>query len=221
MNPGGYLGRHQIVDFETPSGRTYTALKYRNDEQSGPVPGVRFFNFFEDEIDPSTGERNFVQDDGSGSCPDEPTITKCSEIEPGVYAVYARTVYFGDEDSSGGLSCGDSIFEVEKTNPVHFELTDEPVIYALIPDSIPASQPRSSQKVKIKGLNFGATQGSTSLHIGGKTWSADHPKIKVWQDDKIKFKVPKYGPPFPKYKDIWVTVNGKDSNKVQLKITAP
>ena len=100
-------------------------------------------------------------------------------------------------------------------------LEDEPEVYTLIPDSISASQPGSPQKVKIKGLNFGATQGSSSLHIGGKTWFAGHPKIKIWEDSKIKFKVPNYGGSFPKFKDVWVTVNGKDSNKVQLTITAP
>ncbi|MDY6839503.1 MAG: hypothetical protein SWH78_16175 [Thermodesulfobacteriota bacterium] len=100
-------------------------------------------------------------------------------------------------------------------------LGDEPAVHTLMPASIPASQRGIPQKVKIKGLNLGATQGSSSLHIGGRTWFAGHPKIKVWEDDKIKFKVPNYVGTFPKYKDIWVTVNGKDSNKMVLEITAP
>jgi len=104
-----------------------------------------------------------------------------------------------------------------------FTLTDEPVIHCLVPNPIPASQPGSPQIVRVKGVNFGVTQGSSTFHFHQKIWGEGHPKIWLWSDSKIKFKVPATypNPYFSKFKDVWVTVNGKDSNKVQLKITAP
>jgi hypothetical protein len=107
----GYHGLHRIVDFVAlSSGRTYTALKYRRVASS--YAEVRFLHFFEDGIDPSTGERNFVQDDGSGPGPAEPTIKNCSGLPLGSYEVVIRNVYFGDEDQSGALSVGDTICQV-------------------------------------------------------------------------------------------------------------
>lgn len=73
----------------------------------------------------------------------------------------------------------------------------------------------------IPPLHLGETQGASALHIGGKTWYEGHRKIKVWQDNKIKFKVPAYTGNFPKYKDVWVTVGGIDSNKVTLTVLEP
>jgi len=136
--------------------------------------------------------------------------------EPGVECICDLV-----KDENGTCDDLDANVFLEAYSRPECRLGNEPVIEALIRASIPASRPGSPQKVKIKGLNFAATQGTSLLHIGGKSWSVDHPKIKVWQDDKIKFKVPKYGPPFPKTKPVWVTVNGQDSNKVTLTITAP
>ncbi|MDY6836693.1 MAG: IPT/TIG domain-containing protein [Thermodesulfobacteriota bacterium] len=150
----------------------------------------------------------------------EPLVT-VGQLDLDYYDMQVHTIWFHDLVSDGLYGEGDEIYHVESSNSEIFNLTDEPVIYTLIPESIPASQPGSPQKVKIKGLNFGATQGSSTVHIGGKTWSAGHPKIKTWEDYKIKFKVPVYESPFPKWKQIWVTVNGKPSNVVWLKITAP
>jgi hypothetical protein len=137
------------------------------------------------------------------------------------YALTVNSIWFQDSNSNDAYDDGDVIDAIFSSNSQTFTLTDEPVIYALIPSSTPPSQPGIAQKVKIIGLNFGATQDTSTLHIGGKTWYEGHPKIPVWQDNKIKFKVPKYGPPFPKYKDVWVTVNGQPSNKVLLEISAP
>ena len=77
------------------------------------------------------------------------------------------------------------------------------------------------EAVRITGMNFGNTQGTSILHIGRRSWDNNHPKIRIWEDDKIKFKVPVYAEPFPKTKPVWVTVNGKDSNKIWLTITGP
>lgn len=134
------------------------------------------------------------------------------------HVLRVNTIWFEDLNMSGTYDEGDNITASESSNPMLFT---DPVIYALIPNPTPASATGNPAKVKIKGLNFGETQSASKLHIGGKTWSQGHPKIKIWEDDKIKFKVPKYDSPFPKYKEVWVTVNGIDSNKVMLEITAP
>jgi hypothetical protein len=36
--------------------------------------------------------------------------------------MYLQAVYFGDEDGSGDLSCGDIIFQVVASAPAYFEL---------------------------------------------------------------------------------------------------
>ena len=205
--PGADDGVYMVIDLVSEE-ETLTALKIK--KWGSSLVKFKVTDFFVD-----SGSRNFIQD------VTEPTVDACTEMDPGPYSIYVTRVSYSDDDSTGSFTAADTILEVERSMPCFFELTDESVIYALIPDSIPASQPGSPQKVKIKGLNLGTTQGSSLLHIGGKTWSVDHRKIKVWQDDKIKFKVTNYNPPFPKYKDIWVTVNGQKSNKVELEITAP
>jgi len=98
---------------------------------------------------------------------------------------------------------------------------DEPVIYYLDPWTTLPTRPGDGKKVLVMGLNFGDNQDVSILHIGGKSWSVGHPKIKTWQDHKIKFKVPAYEAPFPKAKEVWVTIDGKDSNKVLLQVAAP
>ena len=212
---------HHMVDFVAPSGSTYTALRYRN--ASGGSCGsaeVRFFTFFKDGIDPHTCERNFVQDDGSGSCPDEPIITMCGEMEPGVYAVYVKTIYFGDEDGSGNLSCGDTHLVVT-SGPLHFELTDDPIIY-----KVKRTEVEPGEAVRIIGCNFGDIQGESIVNIGDKAFDSTSPRIKLWSDTKIKTKVPRYKCKWFKGQDsrrqkVWVTVDGVDSNEKRLRIIKP
>lgn len=169
---------------------------------------MKFQNLFVDE------DGDFLQDG------DEPTLP-VEQILLEDYWLRMSTLWFEDLNTNGVYDEGDSILGFDSSNPVLFTLADEPGLLSLIPNSTPASVPGNAVKVKIKGLKFGDTQGSSLLHIDAKTWAAGHPKIPVWRDDAIKFKVPKYDPPFPKYKEIWVTVDGKDSNKKWLKITAP
>jgi hypothetical protein len=103
-----------------------------------------------------------------------------------------------------------------------FTLTDAPVIYRLKPNPAPSSASGSPSILKIKGVNFGKPQSSTSwVHIGNTYYGQGHPQIKLWRDDLIKVKLPKYNAPFPKKKQVWVTADYKDSNISRLKITAP
>jgi hypothetical protein len=214
-------GVRRVVDFVASSG-TYTALKYRN--WSDGHFEVRFFNFFEDLIDPNTDERNFVQDDGSGACPQEPSIRKCGNLQPGVYALYVKSIYFDDEDSSGALSCGDNISEVVSSDPVYFELTNEPAILRLKPTEI-----ESGERLIIKGLNFGPTQGSGEVRIGNKN-KAQSPtpgqgkllsNTRLWSNTVIKVKLTVPLEWEGKRRCVWVEKGGMKSNYKRLNILAP
>jgi len=120
MLPDGY-GVHQVVEFVGPDG-TRTAINYRN--WSSTSLEVSFGDVFEDQIDPATGERNYVQDDGSGACANEPTVTDCTTMPTDMYpyGVYLKVIYYKDEDSSSDLSCGDTIVQVETSHPYYFYL---------------------------------------------------------------------------------------------------
>lgn len=119
----GYHGIHRVVDFVSSQG-TFTARRYRNWNNSSLE--VTFAAFFEDGTDPYTGERNFIQDDGTGPCPEEPTIGECRGMALGVWSVYEKAIYFGDDDASGDLTCGDTIFQLVISDAFYFELTRDP-----------------------------------------------------------------------------------------------
>ena len=235
----GYNGVRRVVDFVASSG-TYTALKYRNwneDSMERSIE-VRFYKFFKDGID-TCGEpidgRNFVQDDGTSVpsgpcaghvCPDEPAISKCFCLALGTYSAYIKAIYFGDEDGSGGLSCGDTIFQVAKSNPVYFELTNDPIIYKLNPKEI-----ELDKRLKIYGLNFGPTQEfGDEVRIGSKKQAASPELdlgravecVRMWSTTLIKVKMCEFPKRWEgKTKYVWVEKNGKKSNYKWLKILAP
>lgn len=118
-------------------------------------------------------------------------------------------------------------FESGYSNEVCFiYLPHEPVIHQVIPNSTPPSHSGNPQYAKIRGLSFGQTQCTSTLHIGGKTWSEGHPKIELWSDTKIKIRIPKYkcewfGDREFRNRKIWVTVGGADSNKKKLEVSKP
>jgi hypothetical protein len=204
-----YFGAIYVVTFTSSSGR-YCATEYKNWNYSGNNDSfeVKLDNLWEDS------DGDYYQDGG------EPTG---APISFGSYSVQVCLIIYGDSNGNGGFSGDDdTVYQVVKSQQgIIYEVTGNPWITQLIPTSTPPSRPGDGKKVIVMGFNFGPTQGTSILHIGGKSWSVGHPKINIWQDHKIKFKVPAYEAPFPKYKDVWVTVNGIDSNKAQLEITAP
>jgi hypothetical protein len=119
----GYNGVHRVVDFVSCEG-TYTALGYKDWSDTSIKTGP--YRVFKDRTDAHTGHRNYVQDDGSGGCAEEPTMMGCDQLSLDTYRLYVRAIYFGDEDGSGGLSCGDTIFQVVVSDPVSFELIEHP-----------------------------------------------------------------------------------------------
>jgi hypothetical protein len=151
MLSGGNRGVQRVVDFVSSKG-TYTALEYAG--WSDRSIKTKLERVFEDTADSQTGYRNFVQDDGSGGCTEELTIMGCSDLEAGTYWIYFKAIYFDDEDGSGGLNCGDTIFEVVVSDPIDFELTKLPSDSVLPPtDSVAPSSSSARTKIKKFGGN--------------------------------------------------------------------
>jgi len=122
MFDDGYQGVHHVVDVVDYQGATYTARGVGDWTDTSVT--VRFNSFYQDTQDPETGQRNYVQDTGSLGY-SEPTIRKCGDLNAGQWSVHVTTVYFQDEDQSGGLSPGDTILQVLWSDPVGFTLTVE------------------------------------------------------------------------------------------------
>jgi hypothetical protein len=80
--------------------------------------------------------------------------------------------------------------------------------------------------VRLIGTNFGDTQDNSVVHIGPKAFDSSSPRIKLWSDTKIRIRFPNYkcewfkGQYF-RYRKVWVTVDGVDSNKKTIKVLKP
>jgi hypothetical protein len=225
MYADGIHGVHITVDFVGPDA-TYSAINYSN--WTDASLGVNMGDLFEDQIDPGTGARNYIQDDGSAGCSNEPTISSCAGMNSGFYGIMLRAIYFRDEDASGNLSCGDTVLQVETSTPAYFQLAGVPVpVIEKIKPLKGATNPREPGTIlRIIGSGFGPDQGTSEVHIGPKTYGPDHRKIKDWSDNRIKVKLPKYKCAWFKGEDyrkrrIWVTIGGVDSNKRTTKVFKP
>jgi hypothetical protein len=81
-------------------------------------------------------------------------------------------------------------------------------------------------RIRIIGSGFGATQGTSVVHINNKVFGPGHKKIKFWSDRKIKIRIPNYKCTWFKGKDfrrpkVWVTVDGVDTNIMRFKVLKP
>jgi hypothetical protein len=233
----------------------YTATENSIVSWSDAQVVVALWNFFEDGIDPCADDwwgtglegRNFVQDDGAAvpcACPEEQTIKRCECASQGDIYVYIKAVYFGDEDSSGDLSCGDTIFEVEKSNPVTFNYTGTPFINKVNPRRVEVrvcdieyggtdTYVKKWRKVKLYGADFGETQGQVYVGTLGQynTWTDAVPgnekgklqtKINKWYNTLIKFKFKYSCKKEGKKRYIWIVDSaGNVSNARPVKIIAP
>jgi hypothetical protein len=160
----GYNGVHRVVDFISPDG-IYTALDYKSWGDTSIK--VTLCNVFQDNVDLEKHERNFTQNDGSSdSCPEEPT--ECINLQQGIYSVCVKAIYFGDEDASGGLSCGDTIFQVVASDVV----TGDPMQPAPMPDA----------NIRIAGNEEDGTSGcfiGTAAHGQEKTSTLKWGALKI------------------------------------------
>jgi hypothetical protein len=247
-----YYGVTHIVDFVASNG-VFTATNYRNWKDKSIE--VRVYDWFRDDVDecsinPFTGQpgmkRNFVRDRGDedadgdiicndsstnvyDECAAEPLIPRCDCLAIGVYSVYVKAIYFGDDDGDGKLSCGDTIFQVETSDPVQFELANAPVINNLNPNQIVDQNVAPFPLLRIYGGRFGPSKATDdSVRIGSKedaisgTLSLGKELTEVlWSDTliKVRFKAPDIWR--GKTKCVWVEKGGKKSNYKPLFILAP
>jgi hypothetical protein len=229
----GYHGVHRAVDFVSQTA-TYTVpmAESWSDERLE----VTTSHVFVDKKDGCTNVRNFIQNDGSevpclvdgaagtppcdnecaaSTCSDEPVLDGCGVMGLGTYSVYVRFVYFGDEDRSGDLSCGDIIFHVASSSPVYFELNNGPYVSEASPADI-----FEGEILTLEGKNFGDDLLTASVHIGLKK-SAKDPVldkgktlnlVTFWHDSQIQveLRVPSKWDGKTRY--VWVEKDGMKSN---------
>jgi hypothetical protein len=179
----GYHGITHVVDLVASNG-TYTALSLGNTPPfwTDTAIQVQLYNFFFDNVDDCglpVDKRNFVQDDGTAVpagpcaghvCLAEPLIERCDCFALGTFHIYVKAIYYGDDDGSDSLTCGDTIFQVEKSDPVLFELTNEPFINKINPRQIQRSYADGGgvhwNILRIYGANFGVQQTDGKVFIG-------------------------------------------------------
>jgi hypothetical protein len=209
----GYRGQYYNIDFVSPLGKRFSAIKYRNWDSNSIE--VRFFDFYEDKVDPGTGKRNYTQDDN------EVTVSKCENLEHGMYTLYGTAVVFGDEDGSGDLSAADTILETSLASPLAFEFLDGPYILRLKTKAL-----ERGKRLRIIGVGFGLVQQDSEIRIGSKV-QAENPatgkgkllyKNCVWSHTRVavKLKVPTKWQ--GKNKFVWIERNGFKSNSKRIKI---
>ena len=83
---------------------------------------------------------------------------------------------------------------------------------------------QTNQVIVITGGRFGDTQGASLIRLDASVFHSDSPKILLWSDTRIDFKIPPYRKMLSgtaKIRDLWVRVNDIPSNKVRLTIMKP
>ncbi len=207
--PGGAgadNGTYHAVEVVASQG-TYVALNV-NTWNSTKVK-FRFRHFFEDL------DGDYIQDVG------EPTILWCDDLNLGTYSVYLKYIFYEDVDVSGGYTDGDTMFQVETSNPVTFELTNEPLIRANNP-----KQASATTRVRVLGLNFGPTQTTGEVRVGTRAQYNSDPfnkgklqnRIKMWSSTKIAFRLKVPATWSGKRRFVWVIKDGVVSNRRPLDI---
>jgi hypothetical protein len=172
----------------------------------------------------------------------ETEVLACDGLNVGTYSVYFKYIFYEDTDSSGGYSDGDTMFQVETSNPVYFELTNAPWITGVNPNYF-----QKGDRIKVIGLNFGVEQtdgqvfiGSKKQYIDGSTDAVCYRKdcykpndqvptlgklqlgVKMWSSTKLRIKArSKVLSGTEKNKYVWVVKDGKVSNAKKIKIYAP
>jgi len=173
----------------------------------------KFKRFFEDL------DGDYFQD------ANEPTIEWCDGLALGTWNVFIKYIFYGDSDSSGAYSGSDDImYQVESSNPLIFELTDDPYVTALNPTTIV-----KGSKLRIIGVNFGPTQQpGDEVRIGKKSQYETDPlnkgsvlsNVRNWSNTKVvvKFKQGVKNAWIPSTKYVWVVKDGQVSNRSAIKI---
>lgn len=169
--------------------------------------------------------RDFYQDLDGDYFQDaaETTIEKCSTLGLGNYQVYLIYVFYVDDDNSGDYTNGDTVYQIERSNPLGIELVNEPYIKSISP----RDQIMKRDIVRIFGDHFGEQGTDGTVRMGFKFQAKDNTlglgkvqdKIRSWTNTRIKFRAM-----FPeatwknKLKAVWVEKAGYKSNYRMIKI---
>jgi hypothetical protein len=145
----------------------------------------------------------------------------CDDLNLGTYSVYLKYIFYEDFDTSGGYTDGDTMFQVETSNPVTFELTNEPLIRANNP-----KQASVTTRVRVLGLNFGPTQTTGEVRVGTRAQYNSDPfnkgrlqtRIKMWSSTKIAFRLKVPATWSGKRRFVWVIKDGAVSNRRPLDV---
>jgi hypothetical protein len=203
-------GIYGVVQFSASQGDyiVLNELLWNNSEIK-----FKFKSFFEDL------NGNFVQD-----LPDEPTILNCSDMALGTYSVYIKYIFYIDSGPAG-YDAGDTMTQVETSNPVTFELENTPYINQINPKQV-----SKYRRLRVIGQNFGPQQTTGTVHVGtgnhynlmvgapavakGKIQS----KVKLWSNTKVvvNFRVRNTWKGTNKW--VWVVKDGMISNKRKVTI---
>jgi len=151
----------------------------------------------------------------------EAEVLACDGLAVGTYSVYFKYVFYGDDDSSGTYTAGDTLFQVETSNSLMFELTNVPSISGVNPKAF-----IKGDRIKIIGVNFGPTQTDGEVYIGKKGQYNDgsptggklQTRIKMWSNTKIKVKVAAPAAWSGKNRYVWVVKDGVVSNAKKIQI---
>jgi hypothetical protein len=126
----------------------------------------------------------------------------------------------------GFIDKGDKVIEPTNQNlqnwyyretsdpPFPFTIVDTPVLKCIRPCNGPAGT-----LINITGQNFGISQGAKVLRFGAKAFYEGSPRIKLWSNTRIKFKVPNMATKGKNYKVWIIDDSGSPSNKKRFYLT--
>jgi uncharacterized delta-60 repeat protein len=194
------------LDTETKS--HYIEALHFADFSAGPFAGIAPLRvFFTDQTSGNPTAWLWDFGDGKTSTRRNPSNTY---YDMGYHAVSLTATTANGEDT------------ITKTDYVYVTDYGVPVINALNPVAV---EPKL--KIRIRGFNFGDTQGDSVVHIGPRTFDASKPRIKDWTNTRIVIRIPNQTcDQFPVGEDsrtrqVWVTVDGVDSNWETLTVLKP
>jgi hypothetical protein len=149
-------------------------------------------------------------------------------IPAGLYKLRLRQVYWKDWNGNGlfdqpnPLDAADPANEailISKSEAANLTISSDPYIKTVNPKPV-----KAEAVATLVGINFGIVQGDSTVNIykiDGVTlitrFPAEHIRMRSWTDGRFKFKMP--GKP-KQVRWISVTVAGKESNRMKVKLAA-
>jgi hypothetical protein len=215
VTTGGTDGLYRTIQISSSQG-DYICASIKPWKVKNPnVQAFTFKNFFQDL------DGDLFQD------ANEPTLQNCQDINLGTWYVYMKWVLYVDDDASGdysGTGAGlDTVYQIEASDPLTFELVNEPRIRSVKPGDAFAK----GDIIKIVGENFGPQQETGTLRMGKKAdaFSATpglgkELLVKNWSSTRIRAKAKIPAAWAGKSKYIWIekAETNYKSNPIKVKI---